>query len=60
MCQCVVYTLFGCYIMVAVPVKILVCMGWLSVDCCAEGGVGFYGEECPGRIVCIVVWVLQL
>ena len=39
MCQCVVYTLFGCY------VTILVCMDWLSVDCCAEGIVGFYGDK---------------
>ena len=45
LCAKVLYTLFGCYVVIAVPVKILVCMGWFSVGCCAEGVDGFYGDQ---------------
>ena len=31
--------------MVTIPLRILVCKGWLFVDCCAEGVVGFCGDK---------------
>ena len=36
-CQGVEHTLFSCDVVAAVPVEILVCMGWFPVNWCAEG-----------------------
>ena len=44
MSQCIVDTLFGCDVMIAVPVKTLICMCGFPVNCGAEGVVGFNGD----------------
>ena len=44
MCKGVVYTLLGSDMVVAVPMKILICVGGLSVNCGAEGVVWLNGD----------------
>ena len=44
MCQGVEDTLFCCNVVVAVPMKVLVCVGGFSVNCGAEGVVWLYGD----------------
>ena len=40
LCANLLYILcFGCYVMIAVPMKVMICMGWFSVDCCAKSVV---------------------
>ena len=61
MCQCVVYTLFCCDEMVAVPMQVLVSVCCFSVNCYVEVMVGSYGDKgCPGLEVILVVMVLLL
>ena len=44
MCQGVEDTLFCCDVVVAVPMKVLICMGGFSVNCGTEGVVWLYGD----------------
>ena len=44
-CQGVEDTLFSCDLVVAVPMKVLICVGGFPVYCGAEGVVWFYGDK---------------
>ena len=61
MCQCIVYTLFSCDEVVAVPLQVLTCMCKFSVDYCMEVVTVAYGDRrFPRKEVFLVGMVLQL
>ena len=43
--QCIEDTLFSCDVVLAVPLKVLICECRFPVDCGAEGVVGFNGVQ---------------
>ena len=44
MCQGIEDTLFGCDVVIVVPMEVLVCVGGYSIHCGAKGVVWLYGD----------------